>query len=94
MQTHHIMYRSKGESDRTDNLITVCADSHTGVVHKKGGILYALQEKGKKVRKVKEPPLMNTLRRRLFFRYVCRVHIRVGYGACEERARTAEIALQ
>lgn len=40
LNTHHIIYRSKGGSDRADNLITVCTDCHTSENHQKGQILY------------------------------------------------------
>ena len=40
LQTHHIIYRSNGGSNRADNLITVCTDCHTYENHQKGGILY------------------------------------------------------
>lgn len=69
LQTHHIIYRSNGGSDKVDNLITVCTDCHTSENHKKGGILYEWQEKHKKVKQYKEPPFMNSLRRRIFDRY-------------------------
>lgn len=35
LQTHHIIYRSNGGTDRVDNLITVCTDCHTSANHKK-----------------------------------------------------------
>lgn len=38
LQTHHIVYRSNGGTNRVDNLITVCTDCHTSENHKKGGI--------------------------------------------------------
>lgn len=69
LQTHHIIYRSNGGTDRADNLITVCTDCHTSKNHQKGGILYKWQEQHKKVRQYKEPPFMNTLRRRIFAKY-------------------------
>lgn len=69
LQTHHIVYRSNGGTDRVDNLITVCTDCHTSENHKKGGILYKWQEEHKKVKQYKEPPFMNTLRKRIFTKY-------------------------
>ena len=69
LQTHHIIYRSNGGTNRVDNLITVCTDCHTSANHKKGGILYKWQEEHKKVKQYKEPPFMNTLRKRIFSRY-------------------------
>ena len=69
LQTHHIVYRSKGGTDRADNLITVCTDCHTSAAHKPGGVLYNWMKEHKKVRQYKEPPFMNTLRAQTFKRY-------------------------
>jgi hypothetical protein len=69
LRTHHIIYRSNGGSNRVDNLITVCTDCHTSENHKKGGIFYKWQEECKKVKQYKEPPFLNSLRRRLFVKY-------------------------
>lgn len=69
LQTHHIIYRSNGGTDRVDNLITVCTDCHTSKDHQKGGILYKWQEQHKKVKQYKEPPFMNAIRKRIFARY-------------------------
>lgn len=67
--THHIIYRSKGGSDRVDNLITVCTDCHTSENHKEGGIFWEWMSKNKKVPKYKEAPFMNILRRKVFKYY-------------------------
>lgn len=69
LQTHHIIYRSNGGTDRVDNLITLCTDCHTSKNHQKGGILYKWQEQHKKVKQYKEPPFMNAIRKRIFARY-------------------------
>lgn len=69
LQTHHIIYRSNGGTNRVDNLITVCTDCHTSKNHQKGEILYKWQEEHKKVKQYKEPPFMNTLRQRIFDNY-------------------------
>lgn len=69
LQTHHIIYRSNGGTNRVDNLITVCTDCHTSKNHKKGKILYKWQEQHKKVKQYKEPPFMNVLRQRIFVKY-------------------------
>ena len=69
LQTHHIIYRSNGGSNRVDNLITVCTDCHTYENHQKGEILYKWQEQHKKVKQYKEPPFMNALRKRIFKKY-------------------------
>ena len=69
LQTHHIIYRSNGGSNRADNLITVCTDCHTYENHQKGGVLYQWQENHKKTKQYKEPPFMNILRKRIFKKY-------------------------
>ena len=69
LHTHHIIYKSKGGTDRADNLITVCSECHTSEAHKPGGILYEWMGKHKKVKKYKEPPFMNILRKRTFAKY-------------------------
>ena len=69
LQTHHIIYRSNGGTDRVDNLITVCIDCHTSKNHQKGGIFYKWQKEHKKSKQYKESPFMNTLRQRIFDNY-------------------------
>ena len=69
LHTHHILYKSKGGTDRADNLITVCTDCHTSENHEQGGILYDWMLKKKKVKQYKEPPFMNSIRRRIFIKY-------------------------
>lgn len=69
LQTHHIIYRSNGGTDRADNLITICTDCHTYENHQKGGILYRWQEEHKQTKQYKEPPFMNILRKRIFKNY-------------------------
>lgn len=69
LRTHHIIYRSKGGTDRADNLITVCTDCHTSKNHQHGGILWQWMMKGKKVGQFKEPMFMNILRKRTFQKY-------------------------
>lgn len=69
LQTHHIVYKSEGGTDKVDNLITVCTDCHTSVAHKPGGVLYSWMKEHKKVRRYKEPAFMNALRLRTFSRY-------------------------
>lgn len=78
LQTHHIIYRSNGGSNRVDNLITVCTDCHTYENHQKGGVLYKWQEQHKKVKQYKEPPFMNTLRKRIFKKYP---EAEIAYGS-------------
>ena len=69
LQTHHIVYRSNGGTNRADNLITVCTDCHTHENHQPSGILYKWQEKHKKVKQYKEPVFMNIIIRRIFEKY-------------------------
>lgn len=90
LQTHHIIYRCNGGTNRVDNLITVCADCHTCQNHKKGGILYQWQKEHKKVKQYKEPPFMNILRHRIFDRYP-QAHI--TYGS-ETTPRRKELGLE
>lgn len=90
LQTHHITYRSNGGSNRVDNLITVCTDCHTTENHKKGGIFYKWQEENKSVKKYKEPPFMNTLRKRIFDRYPDAI---ITYGS-ETTPKRKEMGLE
>lgn len=69
LRTHHILYKSKGGTDRVDNLITVCNDCHTSENHKKGGILYDWMVKRKKAKQYKEAVFMNIIRIRTIERY-------------------------
>ena len=69
LQTHHILYVSKGGSNKPSNLITVCTDCHTNLNHKKGGILYRWMMDKKKTPRYKEVPFMNSLRIRIFNKY-------------------------
>ena len=70
LNTHHIIYKSKGGTDRHNNLITVCTDCHTSENHKKGNILYKWMEEKKKVRQYKEPTFMNIIRKRIYQKYL------------------------
>lgn len=69
LHTHHILYKSKGGTDRADNLITICSDCHTSENHKEGHILYDWMIKHKKVKQYKEPTFMNIIRKRIFQKY-------------------------
>lgn len=77
LQTHHIVYKSNGGTDRADNLITVCNKCHSYENHQKGGILYKWQQEHKKVKQYKEPPFMNIVRKRVFSKYP-KAHITYG----------------
>ena len=89
-QTHHIIYRSNGGTNRVDNLITVCTGCHTSENHKEGGILYKWQAEHKKVKQYKEPPFMNTLRKRIFAKYHNAV---ITYGS-ETTSKRKDIGLE
>ena len=78
LNTHHIIYRSKGGTDRADNLITVCTDCHTSENHKVGGILYNWMIKHKKVKQYKEATFMNIVRKRTFEKYPNAI---IAYGS-------------
>lgn len=69
LNTHHLLYKSKGGSDRADNLITVCTDCHSSENHKEGGILYEWMIKHKKAKQYKEATFMNVVRKRTFQKY-------------------------
>lgn len=90
LHTHHIVYRSEGGTDRADNLITVCSDCHTSEAHKKGGILYKWMKNHKKAKQYKEPPFMNTLRRRTFQKYS---EAEITYGS-ETSHKRKELCLE
>ena len=78
LHTHHIVYKSKGGTDRADNLISVCTDCHTSENHKQGGILYEWMLKKKKVKQYKEATFMNIVRKRIFSKYP---NARITYGS-------------
>lgn len=67
--THHIIYRSHGGTDRADNLITVCTDCHNTKNHQEGQIYWRWMQEGKKLPSYKEGPFMNIIRRKVFERY-------------------------
>ena len=69
LNTHHIVYKSCGGTNRSDNLITVCSNCHTAENHKNGGILYDWMIKNKKVKQYKDATFMNIVRKRIFYMY-------------------------
>jgi len=77
LNTHHIVYRSHGGSDRADNLITLCADCHTHENHQKGAVLWKWMVEGKKLPRYKEGTFMNIFRKRVFSKYP-QAHITYG----------------
>lgn len=78
LHTHHLLYKSKGGSDRADNLITVCTDCHSSDNHKEGGILYDWMINHKKVKQYKEATFMNIVRKRTFQKYTNAI---ITYGS-------------
>ena len=69
LHTHHIIYRSKGGSDKASNLITVCSECHTSENHKEGNILWRWMMDKRKVPQYREAPFMNSLRKKVFTKY-------------------------
>lgn len=69
LHTHHIIYKSKGGSNKVSNLITICTECHTSENHKEGSILWKWMKDKKKVPQYKEAPFMNTLRIKVFRKY-------------------------
>ncbi|UJL45152.1 HNH endonuclease [Virgibacillus sp. NKC19-16] len=78
LNTHHMIYRSHGGSNRADNLISVCTDCHTHENHQKGNIFWKWMVEGKKLPQYKEGPFMNTFRRRVNARYT---DAKITYGS-------------
>ena len=69
LHTHHIIYKSKGGTNRADNLITVCSECHSSENHQKGGVLYDWMVNHKKVKQYKDATFMNIIRKRTFEKY-------------------------
>lgn len=90
LHTHHLLYKSKGGTDRADNLITICSECHTSKAHKPGGILYKWMLEHKKAKQYKEPPFMNALRRRTFRKYP---DVDITYGS-ETTPHRKELGLE
>ncbi len=90
LHTHHLVYKSKGGSDRADNLITVCTDCHSSENHKESGILYNWMFKHKKVKQYKEATFMNIIRKRTFRKYPNSV---ITYGS-ETTPHRKELVLE
>src|SRR5690625_986337 len=78
LNTHHIVYRSHGGTDRADNLITICTDCHTYENHQKGQILHKWIVEGKKLPRYKEGTFMNVFRKCVFSKYP---HATFTYGS-------------
>lgn len=84
LNTHHILYREKGGTNRATNLITVCTDCHTSENHRQGGILHQWMLKQKRVPQYKEPMFMNIVRKRTFSLYP-KARITYGSETCPKR---------
>ena len=78
LQTHHIVYKSLGGTDRASNLITICTECHTSENHKKGHILYNWCMEKKKMLSYKGATFMNIIRIRTFKKYP---EARITYGS-------------
>lgn len=90
LNTHHIIYKSCGGTNRADNLITVCTDCHISENHKEGGILYKWMKEKKKVRRYKEATFMNIVRKRIYQKYP---EARITYGS-ETTPKRKELGLE
>lgn len=85
LNVHHIIFRSKGGSDRPSNLITVCEDCHTTRNHRPGGILYKwYQEKKQVTKSYSGANFMNILRKRIIKAFP-EAHFQYGYQTVVER---------
>lgn len=78
LNTHHIIYRSHGGTDRVSNLISVCTDCHTYENHQEGQILWKWMQEKKKTLQFKETVFMNVIRRKILNRYPT---ARITYGS-------------
>lgn len=90
LNTHHIVYRSHGGTDRADNLITVCTDCHTYENHQEGNILWNWMVNGKKLPIYKDATFMNIIRKRIFDEYP---EARITYGS-ETTPKRNELSLE
>lgn len=62
LHVHHIVFKSKGGTDKPSNLITLCGDCHTNKNHKEGNIPYKWCEEGKKAGNYKDATFMGIMR--------------------------------
>ena len=77
-QTHHIVYKTLGGTNRASNLITICTECHTSENHKKGHILYDWCMEKKKMPTYKGATFMNIIRKRTYIKYP---DARITYGS-------------
>ena len=89
LKIHHIKYRSKGGSDRPENLITLCSRCHTPSNHKKGKFLYDWCVSDKKVRSFKDATFMSMIRWYLVNELKAKHHdVSITYGYITKNHRT------
>ena len=80
LQTHHIIFRSNGGTDRPSNLITLCSQCHTPENHLEGGFLHKWQTEKPKLKGFKESTFMSTVRWRLVDLLKQNNEVLVSYG--------------
>lgn len=80
LQTHHIIFRSRGGSDDESNMITLCKECHKGVHD--GTII--LDKKPKKSKGLKHATHMSIIRSRLLKKYPCAIET-FGFVTSENR---------
>ena len=92
LHVHHIIYRSRGGTNRMSNLATVCDRCHTPANHKPGGKLYNWKPK---IASFKGATYMTTIRWKLYNEVKSKfpdVNIHITYGAeTKERRRVFDI---
>lgn len=84
LQTHHIIYKSHGGTDKSSNLISVCIDCHTSKNHKEGNIFHKWMIAKKKTPSYKATPFMNIIRLRAYEKYP-NANITYGYVTTVDR---------
>lgn len=80
LQTHHIVFRSNGGSNRPSNLITLCSQCHTPENHLEGGFLHKWQIEKPKLSGFKEATFMSIVRWRLVDLLKQNNDVLVSYG--------------
>ena len=92
LHVHHIIYRSRGGTNRMSNLATVCDRCHTPANHKPRGKLYNWKPK---IASFKGATYMTTIRWKLYNEVKSKfpdVNIHITYGAeTKERSRVFDI---
>ena len=92
LHVHHIIYRSRGGTNRMSNLATVCDKCHTPANHKSGGKLYNWKPK---IASFKGATFMTTVRWKMYNEVKSKfpdVKLHITYGAeTKERRRVFDI---